>query len=111
MTEEVKAPTLEQIEGARNALVTFCMYHYQALRQEGYSVEDAKRKVADEIILLYDKYAQNARITFKPERMRNPQTLLDEVIEDAKGLGMQGKALYHKLLDFKRLIDVKGEGK
>lgn len=100
----MQAPDLEQMEGAKTALLTFCMYYYQALREAGHEVDESKQIVADEISSLYDRYAQSARLTFKPERMRNPKALLDEITEDVKSLGLQGKAIHQKLLDFKRLI-------
>lgn len=99
-----QAPNLDMMEGAKNALLTFCMYYYQALRQEGHEVDESKQKVADEILSLYDRYAKQAGITFKPERMINPHTLLEEIIRDVKALGIQGKGIERKLSDFKRLI-------
>jgi hypothetical protein len=99
-----KAPTLEQMESAKTALLTFTMYYYQALRQSGKDVETAKKMVAEEILSLYDKYAQLSGITFRPDRLRDPHQVLEEIIADAKALGTQGAALYRKLLDFKALI-------
>jgi hypothetical protein len=101
---EMQAPNLEMMEGAKNALMSFLMYYYQALRQDGKGVEESKRIVADEIMSLYDRYAQNARIEYRPDRMIDPKRLLDEIISDVKGLGVQGKGIERKLLDFKRLI-------
>lgn len=102
--EMEQAPNLEQIEGAKNALLTFVMYHYQALRQEGHSIEEAKQKVADSILELYDRYATQAQLEFRPERLMNPHKLLDDIIQDAKSLGIQGKPLVQKLVDFKNLV-------
>lgn len=103
-----QAPNLEQIEGAKTALLTFVMYHYQALRQAGYEINQAKDMVAKEILSLYDKYAEQAEITFRPDTLRNPHQLLDEIMNDVKELGIQGRPVYQKLVDFKRLI-AKGE--
>lgn len=103
MSEE-QAPSLEQMEGAKNALMTFCMYYYQALRQAGHEMDESKRKVAEEIHSLYERYAQQARLEFTPQSMRNPHTLLDEIIADTKALGLQARPIHQKLLDFKRLI-------
>lgn len=99
-----QAPNLEQIEGAKNALLSFVMYHYQALRQAGYDINQSKKMVANEILSLYDKYADKAGITFRPDTLRNPHQLLDEIMDDVKELGIQGKPVYQKLVDFKRLI-------
>lgn len=115
MTEEKReaqaspqAPNLEQIEGAKNALLTFCMYHYQALREAGYDVDQSKQMVANEILSLYDRYAQQAKITFRPYALLDPHALLDDIMNDVKELGIKGKPIYLKLVDFKRLI-AKGE--
>lgn len=103
MTEQ-QAPNLEQMEGAKNALLTFCMYYYQALRQDGNGIDEAKQKVAAEILNLYERYAKHAQLTYRPDAMRNPHTLLEEITADVKALGLQAKPIHQKLVDFKRLI-------
>lgn len=103
MTNE-QAPTLEQMEGAKSSLLTFCMYYYQALRQAGYGITESKDIVAKEILSLYERYAQLGGITFKPQTIINPMRLLDEIIADVKSLGVNARPLHNKLLDFKRLI-------
>lgn len=102
-------PSLQQMEGAKDALFTFVMYHFQALRQAGYDTDTAKQKTAEVILELYDKYATAGGITFKPNTMVNPMTQLDEIISDVKALGFNARPLLNKLMDFKRLIDSKGE--
>lgn len=97
-------PSLEQMDGAKNAMMSFLMYYYQSLRMAGHDVDTAKRMMGDEIEKLYDTFAHHARIEFKPEKLMNPIKLLDEIIEDTKSLGVPGKAIHRKLLDFKRLI-------
>lgn len=99
-----EAPNAEMMAGAENALMSFLMYYYQALRQEGHDVATAKRMMGDKIEALYDQFATHARIDFKPDKLRNPLTLLDEIIQDVKSLGISGKGVHQKLLDFKRLI-------
>lgn len=104
MTNE-QAPNLEQMEGAKSSLLTFCMYYYQALRQAGHGVNESKDIVAREILNLYERYAQISGIKFKPQTIINPMKLLDEIIADVKSLGVNARPLHSKLLDFKRLIE------
>lgn len=99
-----EAPTVELMEGSKDAMMSFLMYYYQSLRMAGHDVDTAKRMMGDEIEKLYDTFAHHARIEYKPDKLINPVRLLDEIISDAKSLGPQGKAIHSKLTDFKRLI-------
>lgn len=105
------APSLSQIEGARQALINFTLYHYQALIHSGYTDSDAKAIVAKEIISLYDQYVDVTKINFRPQILVNPKDLFSEILKDAKALGIQGQGIYRKLIDFQRLWDNQEKGK
>ena len=106
INENLSAPTLEQMESAKSALMTFVMYHYQSLRESGYTVNDAKQIIADNILELYNNYASVSELPKiqKHTSLIDPQTLIAELIKDSKALGISGKPIYNKLLDLKKLL-------
>jgi len=105
------APSLSQIEGAKQALTNFLMYYYQALIHSGHSSSDAKAIVAKEVIQLYEQYLEITQINFRPEVIMNPKDLFNQILKDAKSLGIQGQGIYRKLIDFQRLWDNQEKGK
>lgn len=97
-------PSIEMMEGAKNAMMSFLMYYYQSLRMEGNDVPTAKKMMGRYISELYEQFASHARIEYIPDTFRDPEKLLSEIISDVKALGITGKPVHQKLLDFKRLI-------
>ena len=106
INENFSAPTLEQMESAKSALMTFIMYHYQSLRESGYSLPDAKQIIADNILELYNNYASVSDLPKiqKHTSLMSPEYIINDLIRDAKALGIPGKPIYNKLLDLKKLI-------
>lgn len=102
-------PNLEQLEGAKDSVLTFVMYYYQACRQAGMGVEEAKKKTADMILEMYNRYAQMASLP-KIQSYRDPFALLDEAIRDAQALGVAGRALYAKLVDLRQILQLSRRG-
>jgi thymidylate synthase ThyX len=95
------SPSLQQMESAKNALLTFCMYYYQACRQAGYDLPTSKELVAKEILKLYEQYDEKSeRKAVKPSATR----LLETALAQTKGLGVEGKAIRNTLLDLQRVL-------
>ena len=104
--EQVKqTPSMDQMEGAKKALINFVLYYYQALIEKGHTDESAKQIVAKEILDLYEQYVTISKINFRPNILVNPKNVFQDILKDAKSLGINGQAIYRKLIDFQRLWD------
>lgn len=81
------------LEDAKDAVITFAMYHFEAMRQEGKTIDDAKAITADMLREVYEYYCEMGNITGKGLPMSVTQRI-DKLVGSTKELAKNDKQFY-----------------